>query len=143
MKVISIDSLRGTDREVHCPHGGFVSFRALIASDGMGFSMHKTVIPAGETQRWHYKHHREACYCIEGKAMLRNTKTSEPFFIKPGTVYSLDKNDCHEFTAFEDTVLISVFNPPVVGDEVHDPDGSYPVSCGDPGDDPSRKEATQ
>jgi L-ectoine synthase len=40
-------------------------------------------------------------------------------------MYALDKHDVHYVKALEDTVLISVFNPPVTGREVHDADGSY------------------
>jgi L-ectoine synthase len=40
-------------------------------------------------------------------------------------MYVLDKNDRHTFQAIEETVLISIFNPPVTGAEVHDQDGSY------------------
>jgi len=111
--------------KVTCPNGGFTSFRFLLEKDGMGFSLHKTVIPKGEPQHWHYKHHLEACYCVSGKGWLVNLKTRERFYIVPDTTYVLDKHDDHTFQAIEDTVLISVFNPPVTGKEVHQEDGSY------------------
>jgi L-ectoine synthase len=114
-----------TEREVKCPRGGFVSLRALLAKDGMGFSLHKTIVPVGPPQHWHYKHHLEACYCIAGRGILTNYKTGEAFTIEPDSVYVLDKHDEHSFQALEEVVLISVFNPPVTGTEVHGEDGSY------------------
>lgn len=111
--------------KVVCPNRGFTSYRYLLAKDGMGFSLHKTVIPKGEPQHWHYKHHLEACYCVSGTGWLTNLKTREKFYIKPDTLYALDKHDDHTFEALEDVVLISVFNPPVTGREVHREDGSY------------------
>jgi len=125
MKVTSVDAIRGTEREVQCPRGGFTSFRLLLERDGMGFSVHKTVIPAGEPQHWHYTRHVEACYCVSGYGQLTNLATGEQFTILPDTLYALDRHDDHTFEAFEDTVLISIFNPPVKGGEVHGEDGSY------------------
>jgi len=125
MKIVDMGDVRGTEREVHCPNGGFISYRYLLASDGMGFSVHKTVIPRGEPQFWHYKNHLEACYCVSGLGIIINKATGERHNIFPGTLYALDSHDPHTFQAIEDTVLISVFNPPVKGGEVHGPDGSY------------------
>lgn len=127
MKVVRLDDIRGSCREVHCPNGGFTSFRFLLARDSMGFSLHKTVIPAGPPQHWHYKNHLEACYCISGKGLLTNYRTGQYWAIYPDVCYVLDKHDDHTFEALEDTVLISVFNPPVTGTEVHLHDGSYAV----------------
>lgn len=125
MKVIRNSDVTGTRREVRCPNGGFISFRYLLAKDGMGFGVHRTEIPKGEPQHWHYTKHLEACYCVSGTGWLVNLKTRERFYIKPGTLYALDDNDDHTFQALEPVVLISVFNPPVNGSEVHQPDGSY------------------
>lgn len=125
MKVINVDDIKGTDREVHCPFGGFVSNRILLESDKMGYTLTKTEVPKGDWQHWHYKNHLETCYCIQGKGILYNKKTKESFNISPGIVYALDKNDHHKFKAIEDVVLICVFNPPLEGHEVHRYDGSY------------------
>lgn len=102
-----------------------MSLRALLKMDGMGFSLHKTIIPKGPPQHWHYKHHLEACYCVAGRGRLTNLMTGEVYYIAPDVVYVLDNHDDHTFEAEEDTILISVFNPPVTGTEVHGEDGSY------------------
>lgn len=125
MLVIKNQDVVGTHREVHCPNGGFVSFRYLLEREGMGFGLHRTEIPKGEKQHWHYKHHKEACYCVSGTGLLTNAETGEVFQIDPGTCYVLDNFDDHYFQALEPVVLISIFNPPVTGSEVHGPDGSY------------------
>lgn len=123
MKVTEIKNLENTERDVNFEQGR--SIRPVIKKDNMGFSVHKTLIRKGTKGHWHYKNHLETCYCIEGKGLLTNLETKEMYFICPDVVYSLDKNDNHTFEALTDVVLISIFNPPVSGLEVHGPDGSY------------------
>lgn len=125
MIVRSVEELSGTEREVPCPKGGFVSTRFLLASDGAGYTVTHTFIPKGMPQTWHYKHHIESCYCVSGEAVLGNLTTGEKYNIGPGTLYCLDKHDRHLFMALQDTVLICVFNPPLTGREVHGADGEY------------------
>lgn len=126
---IGVDGMKITNMQtalpVACPDGGFVSYRYLLAKDGMGFSLHKTVIPKGEQRHWHYTNHLEACFCVSGKGLLTDLETGLVHKIEPDTCYALDNHDDHLFQALEDTVLISVFNPPVTGTEVHREDGSY------------------
>lgn len=125
MKVVRLSEIEGTASEVRCPNGGFISYRVLLEKDGMGFSLHKTVIPKGPVQHWHYLNHVEACYCIAGRGVLTNLATGEHFTIEPDVTYVLDDHDDHTFEALEDVVLICTFNPPVTGREVHDANGSY------------------
>lgn len=128
MRVVTLAELKNTAREVECPRGGFTSFRFLLAGDGLGFSLHKTVIPKGGAQRWHYRHHLEACYCVSGRGVLIEWEGCKEWVVEPDTVYAPDNHDLHTFQALEDTVLICVFNPPVTGREVHQDDGSYAPS---------------
>lgn len=121
----TIKEIENTDRDIDCPKGGFKSLRLLLEKDNMGFSVHKTIIPKGEPQNWHYKNHQEACYCIDGYGILTDLKTGEVYEIEKDTIYVLDNYDNHTFQAITDVVLISVFNPPIVGDETHQADGSY------------------
>ena len=93
-------------KKVCCPNGGFISYRYLLESDNMGFTLTKTIIPKGDSQHWHYKHHLEACYCISGKGILTDNATLRQHDILPGTVYAVDKNDSHFFQAVEDCILI-------------------------------------
>lgn len=123
MKVRTIKEITHTDR--HVRGEGFESLRLILAKDEMGFSVHKTVIPPGPPRHWHYKHHLEACYCIQGAGTLTNLTTGEVFSILPDTIYLLDSHDDHTFQALNEVVLISIFNPPVTGGEIHNDDGSY------------------
>lgn len=123
MKIINCTDLRGTEREVKFTGG--VSLRPVIASDGMGFGICETHIPKGGPHFWHYPNHLESCYCVSGHGKVRDMETGKEYVIMPGTLYSLDDHERHQFTAFTDVVLISVFNPPLRGDEKHDENGVY------------------
>lgn len=123
MKVRNIKEIENTERDVNFKEGK--SLRLLLAKDNMGFSVHKTIIPKGKKGHWHYKHHLEACYCIQGSGILTDLTTGKEHKITVDTIYALDDNDNHTFEALEDVVLISIFNPPVTGQEIHKKDGSY------------------
>lgn len=124
MKVTSIRNIENTERDVLFGQGR--SLRLILESDKMGFSFHKTVIRPNEIGHWHYKNHLEACFCIKGTGILTNLTTGEDFLIEPDTIYLLDDNDNHTFKSLgEEVILLSVFNPPCKGTEVHKEDGSY------------------
>jgi len=123
MKVIKTNEL-SESRKVRM-HSG-VSNRILLEEDGMGYSLTKTVIePEAGRVFQHYKNHAESCYCVSGRAILVNDRTKEEWVIESDTTYILDQNDPHWFEALETTVLICTFNPPLVGNETHQEDGSY------------------
>jgi L-ectoine synthase len=122
-----MDDIIGTNHEVHAPNGNWVSRRILLKEDNMGFSFHETMIYKGTETRIWYKNHLEAVFCVEGEGELETIPEGKVYSIKPGTLYALDKHDQHYLRAHEsDLRLLCVFNPPLVGDEVHDCDGSYP-----------------
>lgn len=112
-------------RVVVSPRGDFTSYRLLLARDGMGFSMTKTLVPAGGPYRWHYRHHLEACFCISGHGEVRESETGRTMPIGPDCLYYMPGHEAHELTAFVPMTLLCVFNPPLVGPEVHRADGSY------------------
>lgn len=123
MKVLKVNSLKGTERDVKFTGGN--SLRPIIKSDNMGFTVCKTFIKKGGPYHWHYKKHLESCYCISGKGVLKNLENSMQYTIEEDSIYILDKNDNHTFEAITDVVLISVFNPPLRGDEKHNKNGVY------------------
>jgi L-ectoine synthase len=127
MIVRSLAGILGTDREVE--GGNWTSRRLLLASDRMGFSLHDTIIHPGTDTRMRYDNHLEAVYCIEGRGRIRDLATGEVHRLEPGVVYALDQHDEHVLSADPDTHLrmVCVFNPPVVGPEVHDENGVYPA----------------
>ena len=126
MIVSDIKQLYETERDVKGP--GWRSTRLLLKQDGMGFSVHETIIPAGEELHLHYKNHLEAVYCIAGKGSVKDLATGETHAIHPGIIYALNENDKHILTAEETLRFVCVFNPPLTGAEVHDADGAYPLT---------------
>ena len=124
MKIKKISEIVGTERDVLFTGGN--SLRLLLEKDGLGFSFHKTMIPKSKPHHWHYPYHLEACFCIAGHGVITDLASGDKHEILPDTMYVLDNHDDHTFEAFEDTVLISVFNPPIVGGEKHDANGNYP-----------------
>jgi len=115
----------GTDREVDVET--WTSRRFLLKSDGMGFSMHDTIIKAGtETFIW-YANHLEAVYCIEGRGEVELADSGKIHPIEAGTLYALDGHEKHYLRAHTQMRMVCVFNPPLTGKEVHDEDGVYPL----------------
>lgn len=127
MIVRKLDEIAGSDQEVD--GGNWVSRRLLLARDGMGYSMHDTVIRAGTETHIHYQNHLEAVYCIEGKGEVETIADKCVWPIESGTLYALDKHDEHYLRANKgvDMRMVCVFNPPLTGREVHDESGVYPL----------------
>lgn len=127
MIVRHLNDVLGTERDVRAPNGNWASRRLLLERDGLGFSLHDTTIFAGtETYIW-YRHHLEAVYCIEGEGELEDLSSGEVYPLTPGTLYALTGHENHYLRARTNLRLICVFNPPLVGNEVHREDGSYPL----------------
>lgn len=125
MIVKRLEEVVGTEQEVDA--GNWKSRRFLLRKDGMGFSMHDTVVRAGtETFIW-YAHHLEAVYCVEGEGEVELVDSGEVFPIHPGTLYALDGHEKHLLRGHTEMRLVCVFNPPLTGKEVHDADGVYPL----------------
>lgn len=125
MIVRTLDEVLGTDQEVVTPN--WTSRRLLLRKDGMGFSLHDTVIHAGTATEMCYRNHLEAVYCIEGEGEIETLADGRVHPIRPGTVYALDQHDAHVLRARSTLRLVCVFNPPVAGTEVHGADGAYPL----------------
>ncbi|WP_148715700.1 ectoine synthase [Chitinolyticbacter meiyuanensis] len=130
MIVRHLNQIIDTDRDVVAKT--WASRRLLLAEDGMGFSMHETLIFAGtETSIW-YQHHLEAVYCIEGEGEIELVPSRVKHRIEPGMLYALNQHDKHLLRATTQLRLVCVFNPPLTGREVHDEDGTYPLPLVDP-----------
>lgn len=101
--------------------GNGLSTRLLVERDNMGFAMAHTVVKAGTESRLQYRNHLEACYCISGTGAVTSADGTTILQISPGTVYALDLHDAHvlKADANNDLELVSVFNPPIRGDERH------------------------
>jgi L-ectoine synthase len=125
MIIRKLDELEATDRCVR--EENWVSRRLLLQNDGMGFSMHDTILYPGTTTAMWYRHHVEAVYCIEGEGQIVDLEAGTTHPISKGTIYALDKHDKHILRAITKLRVICVFNPPLLGKETHDADGAYPI----------------
>ena len=126
MIVRRLADVSGSDAEVSAET--WTSRRLLLRRDGMGFSLHDTVIRPGTATRMWYRHHVEAVYCIEGTGSVEVLATGERFSIEPGTVYALDGNEEHILRADAELRMVCVFRPALTGRETHGEDGAYPPS---------------
>lgn len=124
MIVRTLTEARKTARRVVTDN--WESTRLLLKNDGMGFSFHITTIYAGTTTPMCYRHHLESVYCMGGRGDIETIADGKRYPIEPGTLYALDKHDDHILRAHTDLVLVCVFNPPLLGTEVHDASGAYP-----------------
>jgi len=122
----TLDEVAGSDRDV--AGEGWRSRRLLLRRDRLGFSLHDTTVAAGSELTLQYKHHLEACYCLEGEAEITDLASGERHAIGPGTVYALDQHDRHTLRVRTNLRLVCVFNPALSGAETHDADGSFPPS---------------
>lgn len=129
MIVKSLDDVIGTGQDVEAET--WRSRRLLLLGDGMGFSLHDTVIKAGTETRMWYANHVEAVYCIAGSGELEDLEDGRKYPIEAGTVYALDKHEKHVLRAHSELRMICVFNPPVAGTETHDENGVYPLITGE------------
>jgi len=127
MIVRHLNEIIGTDRDVKADNGNWVSRRLLLRGDKMGFSFHETTIFARTETYICYKNHLEAVYCVGGEGEIEDLATGEVHPISDGTMYALNQHDRHNLRAKTDMRMICVFNPALVGTEMHDRDGVYPL----------------
>lgn len=127
MIVKSLDQLIGTDAEVDS--AGWTSRRFILKSDGMGYSVHDTVIKEGAVLEMEYRNHLETVYCVEGEGEIEDLGSGKTHPIRVGTLYALNQHDRHILRANRGTPMrmVCVFNPPLTGLEVHDASGAYPL----------------
>lgn len=125
MIIRNLRTIQGTERDVKA--ATWESRRLILKDDGVGFSLHDTVLYAGTVTDMWYKHHIEAVYCIEGEATLTDKETGHTYEILPGTLYLLNEHDRHRVEVRKDLRVVCVFNPPCTGRETHDEEGAYPL----------------
>ncbi len=125
MIVRSLSDVVGTDRDV--AGDMWHSRRLLLREDGMGFSLHDTMVEAGAELKMEYRNHLEACYIMQGTAEITDLATGEQHHLEPGSVYALNDHDRHVLRVTDELRLVCVFNPALAGTEQHR-DGGYEPS---------------
>ena len=102
--------------------------RYLLLKDECGFTVSVPRVRAGSESMLWYKNHVEANYILDGEITLEEVATGETWELAPGDIYIVGPNDRHRVKAKTNIYVLSVFNPPLQGDETHNADGSYPPS---------------
>ena len=128
MIVRTTGEITGTERDV--ADGHWRSKRIVLGGDRVGFSFHETTIQPGSVNEFHYANHVEAVWLVEGTGTLVDRESGTEYPLAPGTMYLLDGNERHTVKVDADSEpmrMFCVFNPPVVGTEVHDENGVYPL----------------
>lgn len=128
MFIRTLEELKAAGRIKVLVNGTTRSARFLTAADGMGFSYNENRVDKGSEAILWYKHHWEANYIISGRGELTDLGSGESWPLGPGTLYVVGPNDRHRFRVTEDDHHISIFYPPLRGDEGHDKDGAYEAS---------------
>jgi L-ectoine synthase len=125
MIVRTLEEITDTERDVVTPH--WRSKRLVLAGDGVGFSVHETVLEAGSVNDFWYANHIEAVFVIDGEGELHDKDNGVTYALGPGSIYVLNGHEHHQLRPRTRMRTACVFNPPVTGREVHDENGVYPL----------------
>jgi len=128
--VRSIEEITDTERDIKTPN--WRSKRIVLANDGVGFSVHETILNAGSVNDFWYANHIEAVFITKGEAELYDKDNDKTYQLGPGSIYVLSGNERHQLRPKTDLHTVCVFNPPVTGREVHDENGVYPLIVEEP-----------
>lgn len=124
MIVKHLNQILGT--AAHARGDGWESRRILLGPDGLGYSLHDTLVKEGSVLELEYKNHVETNYCIAGEGEVEEVSTGRIWPLAQGSVYVLDGHERHILRALKgDLRLVCVFTPALSGREVHDASGSY------------------
>jgi L-ectoine synthase len=128
MFVRTLDELEKLGRIKFPADASFRSARFVTAADGMGFSYNENRVKKGTNLVVWLKHHWEANYIVSGKGEVTDLMSGEVWPLEAGVLYVVGPNDRHRLHLSEDECHVSVFCPPLTGDERFDEDGSYEAS---------------
>ena len=128
MAVRALDELERLGRIKFPADGSFRSARFFTADDGMGFSYNENRVRKGFDLVVWLKHHWEANYIVSGKGEVTDLTRQEKWPLEAGVLYVVGPNDRHRLHLTEDECHISIFHPPLKGNERFDNDGSYEPS---------------
>jgi quercetin dioxygenase-like cupin family protein len=129
MFIRTLDELEKLGR-IRRPLGNdaFRSARFLTAADRMGYSYNENRVNQGTDAVIWLKHHWEANYIISGRGEVTDLTSGAHWVLEAGTLYTVGPNDRHRLQITEDAHYISIFCPPLRGDETFDKDGGYSSS---------------
>ena len=123
----SVQEITGTERDIDFKHGR--SRRLLLRSDGFSVGFCTTIIHPETLSKMQYVNHLELVYYYTGGKLTyifhdENVEVKSKADADNGTAICLDKHDKHtadttKMTCAEDAECISIFYPPLVGQEAH------------------------
>lgn len=128
MVVRTLEELKNLGRIKFPADEMFRSARFLTAADGLGFSYNENSVKKGTDLVVWLKHHCEANYIVSGKGEVTDLTRDTTWALEPGSLYVVGPNDRHRLHLTTDERHISIFCPPLTGDERFDADGSYAPS---------------
>ncbi len=120
--------MRTEGREMVVANGMARTLRMLTKADDLGFSFSDVHFDAGATTDLWYKNHWEGNYIASGVGTVEDLTTGEIWNLESGFLYCVGPKDRHRVTAETDIHILSVFCPPLQGDEQHDTDGALEAS---------------
>ena len=94
----------------------------------MGYSYNENRVKKGTDVVVWLKHHWEANHIISGTGEVSDLATGQTWKLAPSMGYNVGPKDRHRLRAHTDIHLLSVFCPPLVGNEQHDKDGALAAS---------------
>jgi L-ectoine synthase len=128
MFVKRADEMRAAGKEIVAPSGLARTLRMLVKADDVGFGFSDVHFAAGAEPTYWYKHHWEANHIVSGTGDVTDLTTGQSWRLAPGVGYYVGPKDRHRVRAHTDIHLLSIFCPPLVGDERRDADGALPPS---------------
>lgn len=134
MLVKAKEDIQGTGRERWVGDGRAHVLCYLAEEDGCGFSFSNLEIDGDASGMvLQYKHHVEVNLVLAGEGTVTRLDNGETWPVSPGTIYVVGPADRHTVNLKGPIRVISLFNPPIKGNE-HHVDGGYPASGAIPRD---------
>lgn len=129
MFIRTLDELEKLGRIRYPLHNdSFRSARFLTAADRVGFSYNENRVKKGVDATIWLKHHWEANYIISGRGEVTDLTSGDRWPLGAGVLYVVGPNDRHRLLIKEDSHYVSIFCPPLKGDERFDTEGGYEAS---------------
>ena len=126
MFVRTAEDVRAAGREQVIDDGHATVQHYVTQADGVGFSVHSVLLAAGSDLDLWYKHHWEANVVLKGSCDVTDRASGEVHSLGADDFYLVGPKDRHRFQARTDVHILSIFDPPITGTEVHDEEGTFP-----------------
>ena len=128
MFIRTIENLEQMGRIKYPADETFRSARFITSADKMGFSYNENKVSKDISLPVWLKHHWEANFIVAGSGKVTDLTRDTEWVLTPGTLYVVGPNDRHQLELSAGECHISVFYPPLSGNERFDSDGSYEPS---------------